>query len=137
MKIVSACLAGINCTYRGDSNSNKKIIEMVEKGEAIPVCPEQLGGLPTPRIASEGKENKVFNKEGKDVTLEFNNGAKEALKIAKMINCKEAILKARSPSCGCGEIYDGTFSKKLIKGDGVFTKLLKENKIIVRTEEEI
>jgi uncharacterized protein YbbK (DUF523 family) len=86
---------------------------------------------------SEQKGNKVFNKEGKDVTAEFEKGAQEALNIAKMAGCKEAILKSKSPSCGSGLVYDGSFSGKLIKGDGVFAKLLKANNIKVVTEEEI
>lgn len=137
MKIVSACLAGINCAYDGKSRYHKIISKLVKKGKAIPVCPEQLGGLTTPREPAEQKNNKVITKIGKDVTKEFNNGAKEVLKIAKLINCKEAILKAKSPSCGSGLIYDGSFTKTLIKGDGVTTKLLKKNKIKVLTENEI
>jgi len=137
MKIVSACLAGVKCRYDGSSKPCQKVIELVKKGDAIPVCPEQLGGLSTPRIASEQRGNKVFNKEGKDLTREFEKGAQEALNIAKMAGCKEAILKSKSPSCGSGLIYDGSFSGNLIKGDGVFAKLLKDNKIKVMTEDEI
>lgn len=137
MKIVSSCLAGINCRYDASSKPCQKVIDLVKKGEAIPVCPEQLGGLTTPRIPSEQKGDKVFTKEEREVTKEFQRGADEALKIAKLCSCKEAILKSKSPSCGCGEIYDGTFTGKLIKGDGVFTKLLKENGIKVISEEEI
>jgi len=135
MKIVSACLAGINCNYKGESKPNEKIIELVKKGEAIPVCPEQLGGLPTPRMAAEQKEDKVLTKDGKDVTQAFVKGANEVLRIANMYNCKEAILKARSPSCGCGQIYDGTFSGELIDGDGITAALLKRNVIKVYSEE--
>ena len=137
MKIVSACLAGVKCRYDGSSKPCKKVIELVKKGQAIPICPEQLGGFSTPRIVSEQKGNKVYNKEGKDVTAEFEKGAQEALNIAKMAGCKEAILKSKSPSCGSGLVYDGSFSGKLIKGDGVFAKLLKANNIKVVTEEEI
>ncbi|MCX6803405.1 MAG: DUF523 domain-containing protein [Candidatus Diapherotrites archaeon] len=120
MIIVSGCLAGINCNYKGD-----------------PICPEQLGGLPTPRTPAEIKEGNVFTKNGVDVTPNFVNGAKEVLKIAKMSNCKFAILKAKSPSCGSGQIYDGTFTEKLISGDGILTKELKQNGIKVFTEKEI
>lgn len=137
MEVVSACLAGINCRYDGKSKPCKKVIELVRKGKAIPVCPEQLGGLTTPRVPTEQKGNKVITKKGKDFTKEFNKGARESLKIAKLYKCKEAILKSKSPSCGCGEIYDGTFTGKLIKGDGVFTRLLKKNKIKVITEENL
>lgn len=137
MKIVSACLAGINCRYDGGSKANQKVIELVKKGEAIPVCPEQLAGLTTPRTPTEEKDGKIITKDGKDLTKEFQEGAQKALKIAKSSNCKEAILKSKSPTCGCGKIYDGSFSGKLVEGDGVFTKLLKENNISVVTEEDL
>ena len=137
MQIVSACLAGIKCRYNGTSAPCPKIIALVQQGKAIPVCPEQLGGLTTPRAPAEIKNNKVITKEGKNLTKEFKLGAKEALKIAKLANCKEAILKSKSPSCGCGLIYDGTFSEKLIRGDGIFAKLLKDNRIKITNEEDL
>ncbi len=137
MKLCSACLLGINCRYDGKNKANKKIIALSKKENLIPICPEQLGGLNTPRTLSEIKKDKVFSKEGKDVTLNFNHGAKEALKIAKMLNITEAILKNRSPSCGCGEIYDGTFSGKIVKGDGITTRLLKKNGIKIISEDEL
>lgn len=99
--------------------------------------PEQLAGLTTPRTPAEEKDGKIITKDGKDLTKEFQKGAQEALKIVKLSNCKEAILKAKSPSCGCGKVYDGSFTGKLISGDGVFTKLLKENNIKVITEEDL
>ena len=136
MKIVSACLAGINCRWDGESRPCKKVIELIKQGKAIPVCPEQLGGLTTPRIPQEQKGEKVFRKDGIEVTKEFNQGAQETLKIAKIFNCKEAILKSKSPSCGSGKIYDGTFSGTLIKGNGVTAKLLKENGIKIINEEK-
>ena len=137
MKIVSACLAGINCRYDGGSKPNQKVIELVKKGQAIPVCPEQLAGLTTPRTPAEEKDGKIITKDGKDLTKEFQKGAQEALKLAKSSNCTEAILKSKSPTCGCGKIYDGSFTGNLIDGDGVFTKLLKENNIKVTTEEDL
>lgn len=137
MKIVSACLTGINCDYKGGSRRCPKVIALVKQGEAIPVCPEQLGGLTTPRVAAEQRGGKVITKDGDDVTKQFEKGAKEGLKIVKLVNCDSAILKARSPSCGAGKIYDGTFSKTLIDGDGTFAKLLKENNIEVLTEDEL
>lgn len=137
MKIVSACLAGLNCDYKGGSRPCPKVIELVKKGKAIPICPEQLGGLTTPRTAAEQKDNRVITKVGEDVTKEFKQGAEEGLKLAKMIKCKQAILRAKSPSCGCGKVYDGTFTKTLIKGDGVFAKLLKDNGIEVFTEDDV
>jgi len=137
MKIVSACLAGIKCRWDGEARPCQKVIELVKQGKAIPVCPEQLGGLTTPRTPAEQKEDKVFTKDGKDVTAQFERGAEEALKIAKLVNCDGAILKSKSPSCGSGKVYDGTFSGKLINGDGVFAKILKKNNIKVFTEKEI
>ncbi|MFQ5647769.1 MAG: DUF523 domain-containing protein [Candidatus Aenigmatarchaeota archaeon] len=126
MKVVSACLAGVKCRWDGTAAPCQKVIELVRQGKAIPVCPEQLAGLPTPRPPRERSGSRVITKDGKDVTEELARGAKEALRIAKMAGCKEAILKSRSPACGSGEIYDGTFSGKLTKGDGVFTELLKK-----------
>ena len=130
-------MAGINCNYKNESRPCQKIIELVKQGKAIPVCPERLGGLTTPRFPAEQRGNKVFTKGEKDVTIQFKRGAKEALKIAKLANCNEAILKSKSPSCGSGKIYDGTFSGKLIDGDGICAKIFKENNIKVFTEEEI
>ena len=145
MKLVSACLVGINCKYDGKNNKNKKIFEMYKKGELIPVCPEQLGGLSTPREPAEttgdgsdvlkGKA-KVLTISGKDITSNFVKGAEEVLKIAKDLNIKEVILKSKSPSCGYKKIYDGTFSKKLVDGNGVLASLLEQNKIKIHTEEE-
>lgn len=137
MKIVSACLAGVKCRYDGTAKQNDKVIELVRKGKAIPVCPEQMGGLPTPRIPSEIKNGRVFNKKGEDITEYFLKGAREALKIALLSNCDEAILKSKSPSCGCGEIYDGSFTGKTVKGDGFFTQALKKSGIKCRSEEGI
>jgi uncharacterized protein YbbK (DUF523 family) len=135
MIIVSACLAGVKCRYNGEAFPIPEVIEMVQKGEALALCPEVLGKLPTPRPAAERCEEKVVTKTGKDITVEFTDGAQIALGIAKLIDAKAAILKARSPSCGCGLIYDGTFSRKLIAGDGIFATLLKNNNIKVITEE--
>ncbi|XOB40908.1 MAG: DUF523 domain-containing protein [Candidatus Nealsonbacteria bacterium] len=148
MKLCSACLIGIKCAWDGkDRYKSEKVIEVSKNESIIPVCPEQLGGLATPRVPQEiqgcsGKkvldgECKVMNKEGKDVTEQFIHGAYETLKIAKMFNVKEFIAKQKSPSCGCGKTYDGTFFGRLIKGDGVTTALLKRNGIKVITEEEL
>jgi len=137
MKICSACLLGIKCRYDGKSKRNKKILELAKKEILIPVCPEQLGGLPTPREPAEQKGKKVITKLGKDVTKKFKKGARQVLKIAKLFGVREAILKQRSPSCGCGQIYDGTFSGKIIKGNGVTAALLKRNGIKVISEEEL
>ncbi len=135
MKIVSACLAGIECRYDCKSQERAEIIEIVKNGEAIPVCPEQLGGLSTPRTPAEIRENKIMTRDGKDVSNEYNMGAQQALKIALLSGATEALLKSKSPMCGAQKIYDGTFSGTLTNGDGVFTKLLKENGISVRSIE--
>jgi uncharacterized protein YbbK (DUF523 family) len=136
-KICSACLLGINCRYNGEEKVNEKTLALLKKENLIPVCPEQLGGLSTPREPAEKKRNKVITKSGKDVTANFKRGAKEVLKIVKFFDVKQAVLKQRSPSCGCGMIYDGTFSNRLIKGDGITTILLKKNKIKVISEEDL
>jgi uncharacterized protein YbbK (DUF523 family) len=128
---------GAKCRYDGRSKPNKKVMELSKKETLIPVCPEQLGGLPTPSEQSERRGNKVLTKSGKDVTKSFEKGAKGTLKLAKALGIKEAILKQKSPSCGSGKIYDGTFSSTVIKGDGVTAALLKRNGIKVLSEEDL
>jgi uncharacterized protein YbbK (DUF523 family) len=128
-KIVSACLAGFHCRFDCASKERAEIKAMVESGEAIPVCPEQMGGLSTPREPSEIVNDRVITLSGTDVTDAFQKGAQEALKMAIMVNSTEAYLKSKSPSCGMDLIYDGSFSGKLVSGDGVFAKLLKERGI--------
>lgn len=135
--LCSACLLGINCCYDGKSKLNQKVIKMSKKEILIPVCPEQLAGLPTPREPAEQRGNKVITKSGKDVTKNFKRGAKEVLKLAKLFGVKKAILKQKSPSCGCGEIYDGSFSNRVIRGDGVTTALLKRSGIKVVSEGDL
>ncbi len=137
IKICSACLLGINCKYNGQNNRNQKILDLAKKEILIPVCPEQIGGLSTPREPAEKQGRKVMTKSGKNVSKSFLKGAKEVLKLAKLFGIKQAILKQKSPSCGCGQIYDGTFSKRVVKGDGITTALLKKNKIKVITEEDL
>lgn len=100
MKLCSACLLGINCRYSGKVKIDQKVLELAKTETLIPICPEQLGGLPTPREACEQKGNKVFTKNGKDLTVQFKSGANEVLNIAKLFGINEAILKQRSPSCG-------------------------------------
>ncbi len=137
IKLCSACLLGVKCRYDGKSNLNRKVLKLAKKEILIPVCPEQLGGLPTPREKAEQKEGRVITQSGKDVTKNFLRGAQEVLKIAKRLGIKEAILKQRSPSCGSGQIYDGSFKGKVIKGDGITAKLLKKHGIKVITEEDL
>ena len=137
MYIVSACLAGVNCKYSGGNNYNEKIEKLVKEGKVVLVCPEQMGGLVTPRDPSERINDKVITKNGVDVTKEYTKGAEETLKIAKMCNAECAILKSKSPSCGCGKIYDGTFTGTLVDGNGVTTDLLLANNIKVISSDEI
>ena len=137
--LISACLAGINCKFNGENNllDSGVVDEISKKYHLLFVCPEVFGGLSTPREPAEMKGGLVVTKTAKDVSENFKFGAEICLKIAKLNGCKKAILKARSPSCGSGQIYDGSFSKKLIFGDGVAAKLLKENGILVFSEDEI
>ena len=137
--LISACLAGINCKFNGENNllDSGILDEISKKYHLLFVCPEVFGGLGTPREPAEMKDGLVVTKTAKDVSENFKFGAEICLKIAKLNGCKKAILKARSPSCGSGQIYDGSFTKKLILGDGVAAKLLKENGILVFSEDEI
>jgi uncharacterized protein YbbK (DUF523 family) len=135
MVVVSACLAGIPCRWDGRPRPCDKVIELVKAGTAIPVCPEQLGGLTTPRPPSEIVGERVLSKDGADVSREFERGARVVLEIASRYDCREAILKSKSPSCGSGRIYDGTFTGKMVAGDGVTALLLKKNGVAVYTEE--
>ena len=137
--LISACLAGINCKFNGENNLLDRGVldEISKKYHLLFVCPEVFGGLSTPREPAEMKGGLVVTKTAKDVSENFKFGAEICLKIAKLNGCKKAILKARSPSCGSGQIYDGSFTKRLILGDGVAAKLLKENGILVFSEDEI
>ena len=135
--IVSKCLAGIPCRYDGKDNLVPEIKALVERGEAVAVCPEVLGGLPTPRTPSELQpDGRVLNKQGEDVTAQFVSGAERALEICREHGCAGAILKARSPSCGKGVIYDGSFAGKRVPGSGVFAQMLLDAGIPVMTEAE-
>lgn len=146
MILVSACLAGICCKYDGGNNGIPLIKELVRQGKAIPLCPEQLGGLPTPRMPAEIKGGSardvlqgkalVVRKDGADVTENFIRGAGEVLKFCREMGIRCAILKSKSPSCGKGLVYDGTFSGKLVEGNGVTAQLLIDSGIEVMTEEE-
>lgn len=137
MILCSACLLALCCRYDGKSKGNSKVLELAARETLIPVCPEQLGGLPTPRPQTELLEGRAVRRDGSEVTAYFEKGAAETLKIARLYGIKRAILKQRSPSCGSGQIYDGTFSGTLTKGDGITTRLLKEHGIDVISEEEL
>jgi uncharacterized protein YbbK (DUF523 family) len=143
--LISACLAGIDCKYNGGNNLKEEILKLVKEKKAILVCPEQLGGLATPRVPCEivggggqavlEKQAKVMNKNGEDQTTCFLKGAEETLKIAKLYDVRTAIFKGKSPSCGSGTIYDGNFSGNKKDGDGVTAALLKNEGIRVVDEE--
>ena len=128
MKImVSACLAGENCKYNGGNNRNEKVLRLIEGNEVVTVCPEQLGGLPTPRVPSEIKDGVVTARDGRIVDKEFRAGAVKCLEIAMREQPDLIVLKSRSPSCGVKQRYDGTFSGALVDGAGVTAQLLMEN----------
>ncbi len=135
--LISACLVGDKVKYDGHSNYNEKVKLLLEKYELVPFCPEVEGGLTTPRKPSERVKDRVKMNDGRDVTKQFEKGAELALNICLYLGIKIAILKEGSPSCGSNEIYDGTFSKKKIKGQGVTAELLRRKGIRVISEEEI
>ena len=135
--LVSACLLGVECRYKGDSCPCQKVIELSSNHTLIPVCPEQAGGLPTPRTPSERVGDKVLMRDGTDVTSEYQKGAETALYLAKTLKADFAVLKANSPSCGKGMIYDGSFSGNKCAGNGVSAEMLINNGIPVYTEDEI
>lgn len=135
--LVSACLLGNPCRYDGRSKPCEGVIELRNKVQFVPICPEILGGLSIPHPASEIKNGRVVSAEGKDVTGAFCAGAQKALAIAQKYHCTCALLKERSPSCGCKEIYDGSFSGKLVSGNGITAELLLQNGILVFGESEI
>ena len=132
--LISACLMGIKCRYDGGRKPLSCLDELMEKHVLIPVCPEVLGGLPTPRVPAERIGEKVMTKDGRDVTANYEQGAQEALRLARMAGCTHALLKERSPSCGYGTIYDGSFTGGLCKGYGVCGELLKKHGIEVLGE---
>lgn len=135
--LVSACLLGENCKYNGGNNKNDRVCALSAYFELIPVCPECFAGLPVPREPSEISGGRVYSKSGRDVTAWFLDGAEKTLYIAEEKNCALALLKERSPSCGCGRIYDGTFTSALVNGNGVTADLLLKNGISVYGESRI
>ena len=135
--LVSACLLGVHCRYDGNHNLCPALDLLLQQHHLIPVCAEQLGGLSTPRIPAERRGTAVITQDGRDVTEAFTNGAQEVLRLAKLSHCKIAILKARSPSCGYGTIYDGTFTRTLTERDGVTAELLRAHGISVYTEQDL
>ncbi len=134
---VSSCLLGVNCKYNGGNNYSEKVSNFVENHEVISVCPEVLGGLPIPRESAEIVNGEVSLKDGTSVDKAFRNGAEKAMRIIKENKVDFVILQSRSPSCGVNKIYDGSFSGKLISGQGVFVELLKPNGIKVVDVEDL
>ena len=134
--LVSACLLGVCCRYDGDSKAYPGIEQLARQHTLVPVCPEQLGGLPTPRPPAERRGDRVVTQSG-DVTEQYRRGAEETLKLCKLFGCEAAVLKERSPSCGRGAVYDGTFTGTLTPGDGVTAELLASHGIPVYGESQI
>lgn len=134
--LVSACLLGVPCRYDGTGIADARVLALAEKHHLIPVCPEQLGGLPTPRPPAERHDTRVLTRDERDFTAAFTRGAEETLRLAKLFSCRIAILKANSPSCGSGQIYDGCFCGRLIPGDGLTAALLKQEGLTVLSEKD-
>lgn len=136
--LISACLLGTNCKYNGGNNAlpPERLAALEERFRLVPVCPEQAGGLPTPRLPSERRGERVVNRAGEDVTEAFRRGAELALETALWEGCRLALLKERSPSCGSGRIYDGSFTGTVIPGDGVTAEMLKKSGLTVCSETE-
>lgn len=135
--LVSACLLGLACRYDGKQKPCQKVLQLNENASLFPFCPECMGGLPTPRPPAELQGTEVINAEGIDVTAQYRKGAEEALKLCQALGIKKAILKSRSPSCGKGAIYDGSFTKTLKEANGITADLLLQNAIEVITENDL
>ena len=136
--LISACLLGTDCKYNGGNNAlpPERLAALEERFRLVPVCPERAGGLPTPRLPSERRGDRVVNTAEEDVTEAFYRGAAFALETAEREGCRIALLKERSPSCGSGRIYDGSFTGTVIPGDGVTAEMLKKSGLTVCSETE-
>jgi uncharacterized protein YbbK (DUF523 family) len=135
--IVSACLAGLETNYLGEAFTHPKVVKLVREGKAIPMCPEQLGGLTTPRTPAERRGDDVVTKDGRDVTSQFKRGAEEAVRLVELTGAELVILKARSPSCGVGSTYDGSFRGTFVDSDGVTAERLRKMGVELLTEEDL
>ena len=137
--LISACLLGVNCKYNGGNNRlpEETLAALRRRYALYPVCPETAGGLPTPRVPSERRDGGVWNREGEDVTEAYEKGALSTLRLAERLGCSRALLKERSPSCGSGRIYDGSFTGTLIPGRGVTAEALQEAGLAVCGETEL
>ena len=134
--LISACLLGENCRYDGNSSKSSELVELIHNYKLIPVCPEVVGGLPTPRPPAEIKGDQVFRENGEDVTSQFIKGAEFCRDKGISEKATLAILKSRSPASGVGQIYDGSFTKTLVEGNGIFTQTLKADGIACISDEE-
>lgn len=135
--LISACLLGVRCRYDGVSRVHPLVEQLAAHHTLVTVCPEQLGGLPTPRTPSERQGEQVVSAAGEDVTAQYRRGAEESLRLCRLFGCEAAVLKERSPSCGHGQVYDGSFSGTLTEGDGVTAELLTSHGIPVYGESDI
>ena len=132
--LISACLLGMPCRYDGASKPHPLAAALAQRHELVPVCPEQLGGLPTPRPPAERQGEAVRTQAGADVTEQYRRGAEEAARLCRLLGCQAAVLKERSPSCGSGEIYDGTFTGARVPGDGVTAERLRAVELLLKVE---
>ena len=135
--LISACLLGRNCKYNGGNNLHPLVERLGEKYDLVPICPETWGGLTSPRPPAERIGDRILDREGRDVTDAFQRGAQRALETARKNGCRRAVLKERSPSCGAGRIYDGTFTGTTVPGDGVAAALLRAEGLVLYGESEI
>jgi uncharacterized protein YbbK (DUF523 family) len=136
--LVSACLLGVRCNHEGDANTNDAVIALRATHRVVPVCPESAGGLPTPRPAAERQsDGTVRTADGRDVSEWFERGAAHAVRIAEAVGATRAVLKARSPSCGCHEIYDGSFTRTRVAGEGVTAAALRRAGLEVISEDDL
>lgn len=135
--MISACLLGLCCRYDGGAKPCPAALDLARRHQLVPVCPEQLGGLPTPRVPCERVRDRVLARTGEDRTAAYALGARQAAELYALLRCDCAVLKARSPMCGRGEIYDGTFTRTLVPGNGVLAELLAKKGVPVYTEIQI
>jgi len=135
--LISACLLGVRCRYDGKGNGMQRLEELMQLAQLVPVCPEILGGLETPRVPCERRNGRVYNRDGADKTAAFERGAQEALRIGEIFGARYALLKQRSPSCGTREIYDGSFSGARIPGEGVAAQLLRQHGYAAFGEDQV
>jgi uncharacterized protein YbbK (DUF523 family) len=136
--LVSACLLGVRCNHRGDASPSASVASLDGQFRLVPCCPETAGGLPTPRPAAERQaDGRVRTAAGDDVSAAYERGASAALALARAVGASRAVLKARSPSCGCRQVYDGTFTGALVSGEGVTAAALRRAGLEVVSEEDV